>query len=153
MFTFILRRLVTSTLVVLASTFLMYILTDLAIDPLEDLRTSTAPNKEALIEGRIAQLSLDEPVVVRYVDWLAGASKCVVGQCDLGTAWRSIRPSRSNDPRQSTTARPPAVAVMRPGSTVQDTGVHSPGRNTRPAEPLPFSSARLPSTRLSPWWY
>ena len=46
MFTFILRRLATSTLVVLASTFLMYLLVDLAIDPLEDLRTSTAPNKE-----------------------------------------------------------------------------------------------------------
>lgn len=89
MFTFILRRFVTSALVVLASTFLMYLLTDLAIDPLEDLRVSTAPNKAALIEGRIAQLHLDEPVVVRYVDWLAGASGCLVGECDLGTAWRS----------------------------------------------------------------
>lgn len=92
MFTFILRRLVASTLVVLASTFLMYLLTDLAIDPLEDLRTSTAPNKEALIEGRIAQLDLDEPVVVRYVDWLTGAGRCLVGDCDLGTAWRSGQP-------------------------------------------------------------
>ena len=89
MFTFILRRLVTSTLVVLASTFLMYLLVDLAIDPLDDLRTSTAPNKEALIQGRIAQLGLDEPVVVRYLDWLGGATQCLVGQCDLGTAWRS----------------------------------------------------------------
>ncbi|HLN75954.1 MAG TPA: ABC transporter permease subunit [Nocardioidaceae bacterium] len=89
MFIFILRRFVTSALVVLASTFVMYILTDIAIDPLDDLRTSTAPNKQQLIEGRIAQLRLDEPVVTRYVDWLAGASKCVIGQCDLGTAWRS----------------------------------------------------------------
>ncbi|GAB2751134.1 ABC transporter permease [Nocardioides pakistanensis] len=89
MFTFILRRFATSTLVVLASTFLMYVLVDLAIDPLDDLRTSTAPNKQALIDGRIAQLNLDEPVVTRYVDWVAGASKCVIGQCDLGVAWRS----------------------------------------------------------------
>lgn len=89
MFTFILRRFVTSALVVLASTFVMYILTDIAIDPLSDLRTSTAPNKQALIEGRIAMLHLDQPVVTRYVDWLAGASKCVIGHCDLGTAWRS----------------------------------------------------------------
>ncbi|HEX5770759.1 MAG TPA: ABC transporter permease [Nocardioidaceae bacterium] len=92
MFTFILRRFATSALVVLASTFVMYVLTDIAIDPLDDLTTSTAPNKEQLIEGRIAQLQLDEPVVVRYVDWLAGASKCLVGDCDLGTAWRSGQP-------------------------------------------------------------
>ncbi len=89
MFTFILRRFVTSALVVLASTFVMYVLVDIAIDPLSDLRTSTAPNKQQLIDGRIAMLHLDDPVVTRYVDWLSGASKCVVGQCDLGTAWRS----------------------------------------------------------------
>ncbi len=89
MFTFILRRFFTSALVVLASTFVMYVLTDIAIDPLDDLRTSTAPNKQQLIDARIDQLRLDEPVVTRYLDWLTGASKCLVGQCDLGVAWRS----------------------------------------------------------------
>lgn len=89
MFTFILKRVATSTLVVLASTLVMYLLTNLAIDPLDDLRTSTAPNKQQLIERRISALNLDEPVLARYLDWLVGASGCVVGQCDLGTAWRS----------------------------------------------------------------
>jgi peptide/nickel transport system permease protein len=95
MFTFILRRFVTSALVVMASTFVMYVLTTIAIDPLDDLRTSTAPNKQQLIEARIHQLRLDEPVVTRYLDWLTGASKCLVGNCDLGVAWRSGQPVTS----------------------------------------------------------
>ncbi|HSE69261.1 MAG TPA: ABC transporter permease [Nocardioidaceae bacterium] len=84
-----LRRFLTSALVVLASTLLMYVLVDLAIDPLFDLRTSTAPNKEQLIANRIAALDLDQPVLVRYLDWLRGASGCLVGSCDLGVAWSS----------------------------------------------------------------
>ncbi|RAG61226.1 ABC transporter permease, partial [Burkholderia multivorans] len=32
---------------------------------------------------------LETPAVVRYFKWLAGASGCLIGQCDLGIAWKS----------------------------------------------------------------
>lgn len=87
MITFFLRRFIISALVVLISTVLMYVLVDLSIDPIEDLRQSTAPNKEEQIAARISQLRLDEPVLVRYFDWLQGALGCTYGQCDLGRDW------------------------------------------------------------------
>lgn len=87
MITFFIRRFITSALVVLISTFLMYILVAKSIDPLADLRTSRSPNKAQLIQNRIAQLNLDQPVVERYFSWLKGASGCLVGNCDLGLDW------------------------------------------------------------------
>src|SRR5690606_8587176 len=51
-----------------------------------------APNKEQLIAERTAMLGLDQPAPVRYVSWLGGVAGCVVGKCDLGTAWRSNQP-------------------------------------------------------------
>ncbi|QWC85267.1 ABC transporter permease [Nocardioidaceae bacterium] len=89
MVTYLTRRLLSSALVVAVSTFLMYVLVDLAIDPLEDLRISTAPNRDQLIANRIARLNLDDPVVVRYLDWAQGAGGCLVGQCDLGINFRT----------------------------------------------------------------
>ena len=62
----------------------MYQLTALSGDPLEDLRTSTAPNKAQLIEARTALLHLDVPPYLRYFIWIAGVGKCFIGQCDLG---------------------------------------------------------------------
>ncbi len=95
MLTFIARRLALGLVILLIATFLMYLLVDLAIDPLSDLRTSTAPNKAFLIEERTRLLALDQPVVQRYGTWLAGVGACVVGQCDLGEAWRSGQPVSS----------------------------------------------------------
>jgi len=95
MIMFFVRRLLTSSLVVLVSTLIMYVLVDLAIDPLEDLRLSTAPNKEQLIESRIALLNLDDPVMVRYLDWLAGVGQCFTGSCNLGTNWQTGQPVTS----------------------------------------------------------
>ncbi|WP_435299546.1 ABC transporter permease [Timonella sp. A28] len=87
MFNFIFRRALSSFGVLLVATFLIYLLVDFAIDPLEDLRASTAPNKEALIQARITALQLDVPAPVRYLGWLGGVAGCFVGKCDLGTAW------------------------------------------------------------------
>ncbi|MCA0216059.1 MAG: ABC transporter permease [Actinobacteria bacterium] len=84
MATFIVRRLIASIFIFLAATYLMYILTALSGDPLEDLRTSTAPNKQQLIEARTALLHLDVPPYLRYFIWIAGVGKCFIGQCDLG---------------------------------------------------------------------
>jgi peptide/nickel transport system permease protein len=87
MITFFIRRFLTSALVVLISTFVMYLLVAASIDPLADLRTSRSPNKAQLIANRIAQLNLDQPVVQRYLDWLKGVLGCLVGRCDLGVDW------------------------------------------------------------------
>lgn len=95
MLIFLTRRLALGAGILLVATFLMYVLVDVAMDPLSDLRTSTAPNKQFLIEERIALLDLDQPVVARYASWLSGVTGCVVGQCDLGEAWRSGQPVSS----------------------------------------------------------
>jgi peptide/nickel transport system permease protein len=62
----------------------MYVLVALSGDPLEDLRTSTSPNKAQLIAARSDLLHLDVPPYLRYFIWIAGVGKCFIGQCDLG---------------------------------------------------------------------
>ncbi len=84
MATFVIRRLIASFFVFLAATYLMYILTALSGDPLEELRLSASPNKESLIEARINLLNLDVPPYLRYFIWLAGVGGCFIGRCDLG---------------------------------------------------------------------
>lgn len=93
MLTFILRRLGAILLVLLVASFIVYTLTSIGSDPLSDLRGSNAPNREEQIAQRIEKLSLNTPVVIRYFLWLGGASKCLIGQCDLGIAF-----SRSDQP-------------------------------------------------------
>lgn len=69
---FVIRRLIASVFVLLAATFLVYNLVALSGDPLEDLRASSAPNKEQLIESRIKLLQLDVIPPLRYFLWLGG---------------------------------------------------------------------------------
>lgn len=87
MLTFLGRRLLSSAIVLLGATFIVYMLLAYALDPLEDLYASSAPNKEQLIEARIRDLNLDTPPAVRWVLWLGGVAKCGIGQCDLGKSW------------------------------------------------------------------
>jgi peptide/nickel transport system permease protein len=70
MASFIIRRLIASIFVLFAATFLMYILTSFAGDPLDELRQSSAPNKAQLIEARTKLLNLDVPPPLRYFLWL-----------------------------------------------------------------------------------
>ena len=95
MLVFFIKRLLMSLLVVLISTVIMYYLVDASIDPLEDLRQSTAPNKGQQIANRIAELRLDDPVISRYLSWLKGASGCLYGNCDLGENWKTNQPVTS----------------------------------------------------------
>jgi peptide/nickel transport system permease protein len=83
---FVVRRLIVSFLILLASTFLIYVLVANAGDPLADLRTNSSPDRQSLIDARVDRLNLDEPIVTRYVDWLKGASGCFLpgAPCDLG---------------------------------------------------------------------
>ena len=81
---FIARRLVTAIGVLLASTFLFFMLAANAGDPLEDLRASNQENRDELIAARTAELNLDVPIPVRYAYWLGDA---VTG--DLGNDYRT----------------------------------------------------------------
>jgi len=105
--TFILRRLGAILLVLLVASFVVYTLSSIGTDPLNDLKGSSAANRQELIDQRIEKLHLDVPVVLRYFTWLGGASKCLIGQCDLGIAF-----SRSD---QQVTAAVSAAA----NSTIQ----------------------------------
>lgn len=84
MATFVVRRLIASVFILLAATYLMYLLTAYSGDPLEELRTSSSPNKAQLIQARSDLLNLDVPPYLRYFIWIAGVGRCFIGQCDLG---------------------------------------------------------------------
>lgn len=87
MTSYILRRLMQSVLIVLAASFLVYLLVAFSGDPLKELRISNQPNRERLMAERTDLLNLNTPIVLRYITWLGGAAKCLVPGalgCDLG---------------------------------------------------------------------
>src|SRR5690625_97121 len=87
MWAFVIRRILIGLGVLLLASFIMYGMTTWIIDPLEDLITSTDPDKELRIAERIQLLRLDEPWMVRYKDWLIAFV-----QGDFGVAWQTNRP-------------------------------------------------------------
>lgn len=84
MFRFIVRRLITALGLLLILSILIYWLLSVALDPLDDLRTNPALDRDRLIEMRVEQLGLDDPWYVRYWSWLTSFLRG-----DLGVAWRS----------------------------------------------------------------
>lgn len=84
MLSFIARRLLASIAVLLVASYLVYILTAVSGDPLSDLRQSSLPNKQTLINQRIALLGLDVPPYLRYFLWLGGALSGFAGNLNLG---------------------------------------------------------------------
>ena len=87
MLRFLIRRLLAGLATLFVALFLMYQLVAAAIDPLSDLRESTAPNKEQLMAARTEQLGLDINPVVRFFQWIGD-----VLQGDFGVAWRTGEP-------------------------------------------------------------
>jgi peptide/nickel transport system permease protein len=75
--------------VLIAASYIFYILAANAGDPLEDLRASAQRNREQLVELRTQELRLDVNPALRYFIWAGGASKCLIGQCDLGEDYRT----------------------------------------------------------------
>lgn len=84
MFMYVARRLLTAVFILFGASFLIYLLTAAAGDPLEELRTLQSANKEMLIAQRTAALNLDTPAPLRYFMWLGGVLGCFTGQCDFG---------------------------------------------------------------------
>lgn len=81
---FIARRILISALVLFVASILLYVLVINSGDPLADLRESNDPNRENLMEQRVARMNLDLPWFERYLTWLRGVLGCFVGQCDFG---------------------------------------------------------------------
>jgi peptide/nickel transport system permease protein len=86
---FLIRRILAGIATLVVALFLMYLLVDRAIDPLQDLLESNVRNKQQLIDARIDLLNLDTNVVVRFFQW---AGNLLTG--DFGIAWRSGQPVR-----------------------------------------------------------
>ena len=82
---FILRRLGVLGVILFGSSFLLYNLTALSSDPLEELRLSTDPSRDAQIAALTRELQLDVPVPLRYFLWLRGVFGIIVGNPNFGT--------------------------------------------------------------------
>ena len=91
MLTFIGRRILSSLVVLLGATFIVYMLLSYSLDFLEDLLTSTDPNAPALIEARINLLNLNTPPIGRYFMWLwqLVSGWFIPGEHALGWTWGS----------------------------------------------------------------
>jgi peptide/nickel transport system permease protein len=66
------RRLLTSVLVLLASSFLVFALAASTADPLAPYRTRQPPPSPEFFAAKRAEYGLDDPVLVRYWNWLSG---------------------------------------------------------------------------------
>lgn len=78
MASYLVRRLVTALLLLLAASAAMYLLTAYSADPLADLQTLAEPERSRQIAARRAALNLDTPVPARYLGWLGELGRCVV---------------------------------------------------------------------------
>lgn len=87
MLSFIARRLVAIVGVLLVASFIVYWLTAISGDPLQDLKGSNSPNREELIQRRTEMLRLNDPIPLRYLSWLGGAAGCLILRCDLGVSY------------------------------------------------------------------
>src|SRR5712691_10114351 len=66
------RRLMSSVLVLLASSVLVYVLTASTADPLAPFRTRQPPPPQAFFDAKRHEFGMDQPVPVRYWHWLSG---------------------------------------------------------------------------------
>lgn len=80
----IFRRLINSIGILIVSTFVVFVLVAMAGDPLFELREQQPPVPENVIAAEEARLGLDQPVVVRYFNWVTG-----LAQGDFGPSVKS----------------------------------------------------------------
>ena len=85
MLAFILRRLGVLGIILFGSSFILYNLAAISADPLQDLKLSTDPDRDAKILALTRELQLDVPPPLRYFLWLRGVFGIFVGKPDFGT--------------------------------------------------------------------
>lgn len=85
MVTFIVRRIIAGFFIVLGASFIAYMLTSFAGDPLASaLGISDPTARQQRIRYVTDALNLDQPRIIRYWEWLKGIGKCFVGSCNFG---------------------------------------------------------------------
>ena len=72
MLTYTIRRLLVSIPVVVASTFIVFLLVTLSGDPLANLKGRNPPPSPEVVAVEAARLHLDQPVLQRYWTWITG---------------------------------------------------------------------------------
>ncbi|MFI6505877.1 ABC transporter permease [Nonomuraea typhae] len=75
MLTFTLRRLLIALPVILASTFVVFLLVTMSGDPLANLKGRNPPPSPQVIAVEAERLHLDQPVLQRYWTWIAGVAR------------------------------------------------------------------------------
>jgi peptide/nickel transport system permease protein len=66
------RRMLSSVLVLIASSMLVFVLAASSADPLAPYRTRQPPPPQIFFDTKRHELGLDQPIVVRYWHWLTG---------------------------------------------------------------------------------
>lgn len=92
---FLLRRLVKYVVLLLLASFLAFSLASLTFRPLDSLLQRNPRPPQAVIDAKAAELDLDKPIPVRYVNWASGAvhgdfGTTVGGQPVTQELWRRI---------------------------------------------------------------
>ncbi len=77
---FLSRRLLNYVVLLALASFLTFCLTSVAFAPLDSLEQRNPRPPQAVIDAKAAELDLDKPIPVRYVNWVSGAV-----QGDFGT--------------------------------------------------------------------
>jgi peptide/nickel transport system permease protein len=92
---FLARRLLNYLVLLTIASFLTFALTSLTFHPLDNLEQRNPRPPQAVIDAKAAELGLDKPIPLRYLDWVTGAVQgdfgtTVAGQPVADDLWRRI---------------------------------------------------------------
>ncbi|WP_019970821.1 ABC transporter permease [Mycobacterium sp. 141] len=92
---FLARRLLNYIVLLALASFLTFTLTSYAFEPLDSLLQRNPRPPQSTIDAKAAELGLDKPIPIRYLDWAAGAVRgdfgtTVAGQPVSDELWRRI---------------------------------------------------------------
>ena len=92
---FLARRLLNYLVLLVLASFLTFGLASVSFHPLDNLLQRNPRPPQSSIDAKSAELGLDEPIPIRYADWLSGAVRgdfgtTVAGQPVADQLWRRI---------------------------------------------------------------
>lgn len=92
---FLARRLLNYIVLLALASILTFTLTSLTFSPLDSLLERNPRPPQAVIDAKAAELNLDQPIPLRYADWVSGAVRgdfgtTVTGQPVSDELWRRI---------------------------------------------------------------
>lgn len=82
---FTIRRIISSVLVLLASSFLVFLLCAASFDPLAKFRQHQPPPSQQSMDALAHKMGLDQPFLTRYWNWLTGVIHGDFGNTIAGT--------------------------------------------------------------------